>query len=620
MLEAERISIRWFGLPKIEIGGDDLPLERRKSVGLLAYLSLSSTPISRDVLASIFWPQSQRGQALANLRRVFFSLNHALPDVIRVDRKSAEFQHTPSIDIDVLQFEAIVRDSADLPAAERIDALRRALSLYRGEFLGGLALPDSYLFETWQAQKSVALREQAHEVHQQLVAELFASKRRREAIQAAHVWLAFDPDREEPYRALMYLHAAVGKTQEAMVVYEQCCAMLAGQLGAEPELETDRLRRAIIGGLTLPATEGLPMLTRTLRTVFRAVPTPPHAIIGREAALQEIVTQLSDPYCRLLTIKGMGGVGKSALAFLVAAELKDAYRDGVIYADFRTASAEKTVNARLLTAIGLSSMPHVDDAQQVISFLSGRHALLLIDNFSSQQVNALTHLLESVDNIDVLLTARWRLGTREEWLYELGGVCYERAPSEAFELFMQRSQRLGNRTRWSQAELDAIDEICRYVEGLPLAIELAAEWARSVSPVMMAAELRDGGEMNELLSERGDQHIFEQSWDRLPLRMQRTLRQLALFDKPFSRHAARAVAGANLQQLVRLADCSLLLQMADGCWRLHPLIRHHALIELNNLPSEQLQTLSRMERFAANRPNHKPTLSNRLVHHSGMRR
>ncbi len=596
-------SLSWLGTPQLIINGYQTELERRKAVALLAYLSLSKTPVSRDVLATLFWSQSEREQAMANLRRVFFVLNRVVPELVRIERKSAEFSPPPNTTIDVILFERQVMDGIKLPIAQRVAALHDALMLYRGDFLEGLTLPDSYAFESWQVQKSAELHALAQEAYRELIAALFQLRRQDAMFQQALLWLALAPQSEEPYRTLMYLHAACGQQHEAIAYYDRCLDMLQKQLETVPEPATLRLYEAIIGHAPLPATGYLPVHTRQTKRKPTTLPMRVE-VIGRESQLDQICNQLIDLQRRMLTIKGMGGVGKSVLAIAAAHQLQDKYSDGVFFCDFAAQSANRSLFDILLDALTVKSLSQISAEQQLVAYLKGRHLLLILDNFDHfhSQASHLVRLLQECTYLDLLVTARARLGLRAEWNIQLDGlqcpvdVNETGQMSEAVRLFLRQSVRLGNQAGWNGEEMAAIEQICQHVEGLPRAINLAAEWTDGMSPLYVLEDLQEGDDFLDFLTQEG-RHMFEISWQQLAPRFQKILAQLSVFERVFDRHAARFVTGASLPQMARLAEHSLLQQSADGNWRLHRIIKQFAARKLSQQPTDLMEATARLEQY-----------------------
>ena len=311
--------------------------------------------------------------------------------------------------------------------------------------------------------------------------------------------------------------------------------------------------------------------------------------IGRRAELAEVSTLLAREQCRLLTVTGPGGVGKSRLVKQVLPRLAAAFADGVYWIALDDLTDATHAVARICTELRVTS--ERDPLQALCTQLKPRTMLLVLDN--CEHLRELSHvverLLSEAARLKICATSRTRLDARGEWLLPLGGLSVppadaesaERLASDAVQLFVVKA--LAVRPEFdAAAQSRDIGVIARAVGGMPLAILLAANWARLLPVAEIAAELErsldvleSAEEGEERLEHRSVRATFEQSWRLLTPIEQSALASLSVFAGVFSREAARYVADASLPLLAALADKSLLMLDGERC-ALHPLIRRFA--------------------------------------------
>lgn len=316
------------------------------------------------------------------------------------------------------------------------------------------------------------------------------------------------------------------------------------------------------------------------RPQARALPIPLTPLVGREATLAGLIGQLRDPECRLVTICGLGGIGKSRLALQAARELSgdEAFPDGVCYVSLESvmphAPLDEVLSTTIAASLGLTVHGPEAAGAQLISYLNDRQLLLVLDRVEHlvAAAPALAGLLQEVSGLTVLVTSRERLNLRGEQVLLLDGLAYppatpvEGRPPESYpavQLFAELARAVSPDFTLSPANIEATARICRLVDGLPLAIELAARW----TPILSCAEIADEIAQNlDFLTDdtrqASEQHrslraVFQHSWSLLTPPEQQALRRLSIFHGPFTRNAAGAVAGAGLPMLAALVNKSL---------------------------------------------------------------
>jgi predicted ATPase/DNA-binding CsgD family transcriptional regulator len=343
-----------------------------------------------------------------------------------------------------------------------------------------------------------------------------------------------------------------------------------------------------------------------------ALPVPLVALVGRQTESAELQALLSSQ--RLVTLTGPGGVGKSRLALHLAHACQLAFAHGAYLVPLAAVSAPEHIAPAIADALGFAFYSPRDPQQQLLDYLRARQTLLVLDNFEHllPAANLLSAWLEQAAGLKLLVTSRERLNVQGEWVFDLGGLAVPEAgmapdPESypAGQLFLQVARRVARFTL-HPGDWAPVARLCRFVNGLPLAIEMAAAWSRAVTVGDIAAEVEKN--LDFLTAPRRDtpeRHrslrvVLDYSWAQLTPHEQEVFRKLSVFKGGFQRAAAESVAGANLNVLTALVDQSFLQwEAATQRYRMHDLLIRYGHDRLAENPAEEHFTVERYGEYYA---------------------
>jgi predicted ATPase/DNA-binding SARP family transcriptional activator len=615
-----QLAIRLLGSFQVTLGAQPVTgFAYDKVRALLAYLAVEADHFHRrESLATLFWPDHPPKLARQNLRQSLATLRQAIKDrdatssFLLLDGDMVQFNTSDQTWLDVAAFQAHLRSDghvhpyADIETCPScIQRMEEAVVLYKGEFLADLLLGDSVEFETW----AIRYRERLH--IQALTALYHITRyymRRGEYSQAqtyALHQIELAPYREEAHRQLMRILVCTGQRSAALAQYETCCRVLTEELGVEPSQQTQALYRRIRSAGTKSPHNLPPQMT---------------SLLGREGELHRLTEHLADPNCRLLTMTGLGGIGKTRLALQAAQEHLEEFLHGVYFVPLAALSSDEFLAPTIADALSLSLSGEEAPPAQLLNYLREKEILLVLDGFEHllsappAEKNALDFLLEilkAAPEIKIIVTSRQRLNLQAEWVFRVRGLAFpKKAPNagldaegmenySAVQLFCRRARRLNHEFSLSDATKPAVGRICRLVEGMPLGLELAAASIATLTCEQIADQLersldtlattmRDVPERH-----RSMQAVFEHSWHLLDEAERRVFRQLTVFQGGFTAQAARQVAQASPKVLSALIDKSLLRQDISGRYEIHELLRQYAAGKLAGYPTEKETALER---------------------------
>jgi len=323
------------------------------------------------------------------------------------------------------------------------------------------------------------------------------------------------------------------------------------------------------------------------------LPTPSTPFVGRTDELQAINEQLSNPEIRLLTVLGVGGMGKTRLGIEIGKHQFDTIyhqHDGVFFVPLAPLTEAKNVVTSIAEAIGYSFFGAEPQQKQLTNYLNEKTMLLVMDNFEHvlDAADLVNNILETSPNIKILATSRSRLNLSAETLYPIQGLKFpEYATPEEFaelssvKLFLQSAKRARPDFTITDDNRDAIAKICLLVQGMPLGIELAAAWVEMLSPNEIVEEIE--GSLDFLETDMRDvperhrsiRAVFDYSWQLMNDPEREVFIRLSALRGGFTRESAKIIAGANLRNLTTLANKSLISPKLDGRYEVHELLRQY---------------------------------------------
>jgi len=591
------LELKFMGVPEVRLDGVVVNLVRRGSIALLAYLALTARVHTRESLATLLAGDNSEEQARKLLSNVLVDLRQHIGDYVVATRQTVGFNHSRLHSLDVLRFQSLL---AEVRQHESPRELEQAIGLYRDELLAGVQPAGAPDFDSWLA----AQREEMHDQYiQALRAQVDTCIRRgawASGIPAARRLVIAEPWLEDAHRQLMQMLATSGQRNAAIAQYHACRRLLREELGIEPQPQTTSLFERLRASDTLPPNNLAP---------------PNDRFVGRTDEVQSLIALLASPECRLATIVGMGGSGKTRLALEVAHTCAcppstlhvQPFPDGVYFVPLQdrpdqsepgrlpTPAATATVLAAVDTSLGLpAATSAIDERQRLFTHLRTRTLLLVLDNAEQLTSGAavLSELLAQAPHLKVLVTSRVPLRLAGEHVLRLDGLklprdCDEVEEAEASALFLQEARRANIGFTLSEDERQHLVQLCSVLVGFPLALVLAARWA-SVLPCSAIIEQLGYGlkvlatrDTDLPARQRSLAVVLESALRRLPSRERKFAQSLVFASaghRSLSEDAGVMMMGEVLAHTRLLSERALVwMDATSGTLRLHPLLEHHVL-------------------------------------------
>ena len=554
----EVTRLHLLGSPQLVRGGDRHSLPDSLPGYLVAYLALRADWVAREQLATLFWPDAAAEEAQHNLR---VNLNRLRPqlrswgieDALLAERRRLRLQ----LSTDVALLQRAATDGSWVAAARAA----------RGPFMDGVTFRAFPVLGEWARSERDALMRRWREAILAAAPPLAPA----EALELAQAYLQHDALDENIVRVQLAALAALGRADDARHAYEAYGTRLRAEVGVEPESALSAIISvASAAGTSAPVAAGN------------------DTMIGRDADLASVTSRI-DAF-PVVTIVGVGGVGKTRMATAAAQALAARFSAGVLWIGAHELNGPSAFPRHIADRLHLPAGGGADPASALNERLGARALLVILDNAESLlgERAALLHtvdtLIARVPALRILVTSREPLKSKHEAVVALEGLALPATDatsleSPAVQLFVAQARRVHPHfdPRPVQTQLA---QIARLTGGLPLALRLAAAWIRVLGIADIVAELRRGLELLDGdETHRGVGHSIGRSWERLEERDRAALAALGVFESAFSADDSREVAQTSLAALAALVDRSLLMRQQAGDrtrFEVHPLVRHFA--------------------------------------------
>jgi predicted ATPase/DNA-binding SARP family transcriptional activator len=566
------LRLHVLGPFRVESATGPLLLPARKDQSLLAYLVLHPQPSghTREKLATLLWGDSPEAQARGSLRTALKNLRqHLGMYLVLADRETVKINPAFPLWVDARDFEAHVSS-----------APQSAVALYRGELLADL-------YDDWILPEREHYRELYLNALLQLTQAARAASEYERAIEYAHKALAADPANERAHQHLMFCNLALGDRRAALKQYDTCVRALQTELAVEPARETTALYQWIKQARSERA---------SLAAQITNLPIPLSSFIGRKKEVTQLKERIT--VTRLLTLSGAGGSGKTRLAIQVATDLIDQLQDGVWWVDLAPLMDEALVPHAVAQALGVREAPNQTLTETLTTFLRHKQLLLVLDNCEhllAACAQLADDLLSHCANLRILATSREALGITGEMVYHVPTLSLPQPQRltltdlllgyEGICLFVERACAVKSDFALTEQNAAAVLHICQRLDGLPLALELAAARTKMLTAEQIAERLNDRfnlltqGSRTVLPRQQTLYATIDWSYDLLPDEARLLFRRLSVFAGGFTLEAAEGVCAEEplaprtlFDLLARLVDRSLVKVERQGEYALYGML------------------------------------------------
>ncbi len=615
-------------------------LAMRRAGALLSCLVVRAPhPVPREELLALLWPEETSDTArnrlrvlLSNLRRSLEPSDPASDSVLVIERHAVRLASS-AFSSDYHDFLEAIRAARTADEIEAILLLEKAISLYQGELLVGF-------YDEWILTERRRMAEIRYQALRDLVQRLTKSDRPRDAIEYARQAVAAEPMDEEAHCDLMRLYDTLDQPSAGLRQYEQLKRLLWEELQAQPS----ELTRQLAAQIEVNLGHGMAQTRRSVRPVAlrdseqeATVPLVPETLplrltrfFGRDqeiASLRKLLLPKSAP--RLVTLLGLGGIGKTRLAIETAEQLKGDYAGRVFYVSLAELYDPRLIPSAIVDALRLRSSPLIAALDQVVSVLSARPALLILDNvehllgdnlpisgLDAEDARTVVHtLLHRVSDLTCLLTSRQPLEMEGEVQFPVPPLPIPVEPRErqgesvpiethtlsadllpsrqspSVQMFVDRAQCVRPDFQLTPHNLESLVTLCARLEGFPLAIELAAAWAQTFTPAQMLSSLGSGRLLVSRRKDRPERHlslraVITWSFQLLRPELRRFFTRLSVFVGDWSLEASAEICEeeAAEEALSELRARSMILAEEAG-----DVMRYRLLETLRQYAADQLR-------------------------------
>jgi len=577
MVDSDLLQIYALGELRILVDGNPLrELRSRKAKALLVYLACTGKTQSREVLADLLWSESSQQQAMSNLRDVLSTLRKHLNPFLKFSRYSVGFNSGSRNWSDVEELKSATEQSQSEEMVfdhKTILDFEKAAVLYQGNLLEGFFLKDARGFNEWQLIERERIQMSVLELTLEISKYYEKTGDLKKGILFARRCIEIEPLMEAGYQQLIRLLEYRGHSTEALLQYERLRETLSNELGVEPSNDTQSLYETILSGESLP---GGP------ESQFQHnLPLPLPNIIGRDDDIVQILKCFNDPTYRLLTLIGVGGIGKTTLGYHAAAAAIDVFPDGIWLIELASFSEKEMLHDHIASVFGVSAQEDKigrGTMNILIEFLKDKDLLLVLDN-CEHLIDECAIFVEGLLNrcplVKILATSREVLGILLEKAYQVNPLVIpsinagldDIRETPSVNLFIERATLVRTSFGITLENVDVLADICRQLDGIPLAIELAASRVKVLSLYQIAERLKDrfqiltGGPRTALPRHQTLQATMDWSYNFLSNNEQAVLRRLSIFSGGWSIQGAEEVV--SFGNVTKSSVLDLLSQLVD---------------------------------------------------------
>jgi predicted ATPase/DNA-binding SARP family transcriptional activator len=588
-LIAPVLEVRLFGVPEFRRHSKILPrLATQKSTSLLAYLLLNKNfPHSREKLATLFWGDVSEEKARHSLRTSLVTLRKELGNELFItDHETVQINPDISIWVDALELQQYAHSATK----DDFSNMQYAIDLYRGDLLADF-------YDEWVLEE----REHYRVLYLDLLLRMTQLMRSRSeyvrAIEYAESALVSDPANERAHQHLIFCRLASGDRSAALRQYEICHRVLQEELAVEPSPETIALYRWIVQAPV-----------EAFEARITNLPIPITSFIGRAREMARVKQLLEK--ARLVTLTGSGGCGKTRLAIQVASDLVVSFRDGVWWVDIAPLLDTSLIPQAIAKAVGVHEIPNAPLSESLVNHFHARNILLVLDNCEHLVdgiVRLAMALLGACPELKILATSREVLGIQGEMFLRVPPLSFpisrKLQPGEKLEdyesvrLLIERATAVKMDFKYTGENASAVAQICQRLDGIPLAIELAAARVKVLPVQQIAARLDDrfsfltNASRTTLPRHQTLRAVIDWSFNLLSEKEQAVLCKLSVFVGGWTLEASAAVCSdavssrEMLDVMSSLVDKSLVIvseePVGEARYRMLETMRQYGLERLN---------------------------------------
>lgn len=483
------LAIQLMGTPQFQLNHVPITAGRRAVVALMAYLAVSDSEHpgqrwTRESLAALLWTDYEAVKALANLRHALWEVTQFIGEGWIMTEHEMVYLNSENVAFDVAQFRSLLLQTGQQSAPGlRIPLLMDAANLYRGGFLSGFSLKDGAGFNDWALAKGETLRRDFAFVLETLIEDYTALDQGQSALPYAQRLIELDPLNEAAHRKLMQLYVLTDQHTAAIQQYKALEKLMRKELNIDPQPESRELYKKI--------------RRREFKPIFieekfarwenpnHNLPAPLTSFVGREKERDEVSRLITNN--RLVTLIGAGGIGKTRLSMLVGQSLLNHYPNGVWFVPLESLTDQDLVPQAVGSYLHIAERSDQTLVETLANELHSKTLLLILDNCEHllEACAQLTEtLLKNCAHVKILATSREALRVEGEAIYHVPGLARpkhydiqsidELVQFESLGLFVERARLVISDFELTKANVETVIKICERLDGIPLAIELAA--------------------------------------------------------------------------------------------------------------------------------------------------